>query len=297
MQRLIAVILMGFCLAVTACSTILEGAQESVLLTTPGAADSRCYIRNEYYFYIINPPRRFELERTSKPYSIVCIAPGNRVKTAIIPVSFEKASLYNVSNGVIPGVATDIASGAIFHYPDEIVIDFTGTKPSPMPLPAYQQMLDANPLIRGMEQFRPAIPALQSDESTQVIPLQKRDFSKDGALYGGSVLSPADVTGSDTIATPKGSFSSSNAPSASHVTPTVTGGPSTSFGTFKTPASNDNTSSGWFGNKSNTTPNNTTGNNTSSNATSSAPGNVTFVHTQTFTSTSPVSSSTSSTSP
>jgi hypothetical protein len=274
MQRFIALCVLILCLAVTACSTIMEGSQEEILLTTPGAPGSRCYVRNEFFFYVINPPRRFEIERTSKPYNIVCVAPGNRVKTAILPVGFDRASLYNVSNGVAPGVATDLASGALFRYPDEVAIDFTGVKPHPMPLPDYQQMFEANPLMRGMEQFRPGVPALQSDQGTQIMPMEKRDPNEDSDTYGMSLLSPADATGNPTTTTSTTTTTTTTTrpagASGPNATPTVTGGASTSYGTFKTPAAGTSGSSSTAGPSDSTT----------------SPGNVTFMHRQTFSSSS-----------
>ncbi len=172
MTRRFAVLAMA--LLIAGCSTIYEGAHEEVTLTTPGVTGARCQVENGYFRYIINPPRTFKLERTTQPYKITCLAPGNRIKTAEIKAGYEDTAFWNALNGVIPGFSIDAVSGALFAYEHNIVVDFTGMKPSPMPLPDYQIMLQENPLMKGMEEFRPGIPALQRDENTVITPMQPR---------------------------------------------------------------------------------------------------------------------------
>lgn len=161
-------------LFIAGCSTAIEGAHEEVTMTTPGVTGARCQVENEYFRYIINPPRTFKLERTSQPYKISCLAPGNRLKMITIKPGFEETAFWNALNGVAPGFSVDAASGALFAYESNIVIDFRGSKPSPMPLPDYQIMFQENPLLKGMEEFRPGIPALQRDENTTISPMQPR---------------------------------------------------------------------------------------------------------------------------
>ncbi len=174
-----------FCLLVlTACSTMLEGSTQEVTITTPGAEGARCKVVNSYFRYTINPPRTFMLERTSEPYRITCMAPGNRIKTIVIPAGYEDTAFLNASNGVIPGTAVDAASGALFAYPENIIVDFTNMKPRPMPLPDYQIMLQENPLIKGLEEFRPGVPALQRDENAPVYEMQPRDSDTYSDSFG-----------------------------------------------------------------------------------------------------------------
>lgn len=161
-------------LLATGCATMIKGATQEVTITTPGVEGARCKVENDYFRYTVNPPRTFQIERTSQPYQINCVAPGNRFKTAILDRAFEETAAWNVTNGVIPGVATDATSGALFRYPDLIAIDFSDMKPQPMPLPYYQTTLAENPLIVDMEEFRPGYPALQRDRGTSASSLQRR---------------------------------------------------------------------------------------------------------------------------
>ncbi len=61
--------IIALCLAflLSACASILQGNLQDVTLTTPGAPGSRCIVRNHYFLYVINPPRRFQIERTDEP--------------------------------------------------------------------------------------------------------------------------------------------------------------------------------------------------------------------------------------
>ncbi len=232
MQRLIAAFILACML--TACATMIDGSQQEVFLTTPGAPGSRCAIRNEFFLYIINPPRHFQLERTSKDYKITCLAPGNRKIDTVLPANIERDTLFNVSNGAIPGASVDLVSGALFRYPNEIIVDFTHVKPEPTPLPDYQQLLETIPLMKGMEQWRPGIPALQSDERDTVEPLQKRTPGSDDDTFGLLSVTPGDAVNAANNRSAAGRTSGT---SSSAATPTVTNGASTAYGTYKTQTS------------------------------------------------------------
>lgn len=194
MKRLFAALAVVF--AVAACSTLEKGSLQDVTLTTPGATDTRCFVRNNRFLYVINPPRRFQVEKSDTAYIVTCLAPGNRRKTVTLPSYYDERSNQNLYNGYVPGAAVDLASGAIFHYPDQVIVDFTGVRPQRMPLPDYQIMMDENPLMRGMEDFRPGVPAVQSDENQVVEPMQKRPPGSMDDTFG-TVLAPGEANPPD----------------------------------------------------------------------------------------------------
>ncbi len=222
MIRLIAVFIPV--LLLSACSSVLKGATQEVTLITPGAEDARCDVENSYFRYTINTPRTFRLERTPEPYKITCMAPGNRVKTIVIPAGYEDKAFLNASNGVIPGAAVDAASGALFAYPEMIAVDFRGIRTHPSPLPDYQLMLKENPLIAGMEEFRPGVAAMQRDEQTVVQPMQRRQADSYGDAFG-----TMNVIGSDGgTPEPAAPSASSDAPAASALSTSVPPAPTVS---------------------------------------------------------------------
>jgi hypothetical protein len=90
------------------------------------------------------------------------------------------SALLNFSNGLIPGFLYDYDSGALFKFPDVVVIDFAGIKPKPSPLPAYQRLLNENPMLMDFEEFRPGEGYLQSDRYSPVPQPQIIDRSQLG---------------------------------------------------------------------------------------------------------------------
>jgi hypothetical protein len=102
------------------------------------------------------------------------MAPGNRDQTVIIEPKTIDAIMLNIGNALIPGVATDYATGAMFMYPEIVSIDFRGIPPKPMPLPAYHNKDVIPPMQKGLEEFMPSHPSLSSDSEIPKATLRKR---------------------------------------------------------------------------------------------------------------------------
>ncbi len=126
------------------------------------------------YRYRVWTPKKIRIEKSADPLKVICRAPGNREKVVFIQPDMSDAVAANVFNGFLPGALYDHESGALYSMPDRIVVDFTDMMPQEMPKPDYQQVLDQNPALMSMEEFRPGMSALQRDKYVEPQPLQPR---------------------------------------------------------------------------------------------------------------------------
>lgn len=166
-----SIAILGLTLGIAACATIEENTTQELTIEIVGTGKAMCDLNQPGYRYRVHAPGTVRIQKTPDPLQIKCDAPGNRtIRTVLTPALSEK-----VAYGLIPGAAWDYASGAAHKYPDHIVIDYSDMPPRPYDEPDYQKVLRRNPHIAGMEEFRPGVPALQSDIGQPVPTLQPRE--------------------------------------------------------------------------------------------------------------------------
>jgi hypothetical protein len=149
------------------CATAIEGATQQVSFETVGAADADCTIQTgtRDYRYNVRPPQSIWIQKSRKPLFVVCTAPGNRVKNLTVDSQVAGTTFLNGLNGGL-GAGWDAESGAMYKYPAEVIIDFTGVAAEPRPLPAYENY-DALPAKeQGIEYLGPDTAALNEDKVT-----------------------------------------------------------------------------------------------------------------------------------
>lgn len=151
-------------LTLGACSTVTEGSQQQITFETVGAVDAICEINqgaNDYQ-YQVRPPQTIWVKKTRRDLNIECVAPGNRKASKVVETDVAATTFLNVFNGVLPGAAYDAESGAIFKYPDKIVIDFTSEVAKPNPLPSYHNLDTLDPdreaSVENMGPDNPEVP-------------------------------------------------------------------------------------------------------------------------------------------
>lgn len=158
-----------------ACSTVLEGPIQPIRIETPGAKDSVCYLENDKARYKVMPPQTVKITKFDDKFNVNCFASGNRKKSIEVDPKVSDNVYYNVANGVAPGLATDYFTSSMYESPELIVVDFTGMSPNLYPLPDYHHDILQNPTIFQYEEFRPGMPALQSDRYHEDYDLKKTD--------------------------------------------------------------------------------------------------------------------------
>jgi hypothetical protein len=140
-----------------------------------GADTALCHFRNDDYYYKVYAPGTVRIQKTRKAINLRCVATGNRERIATIEPEVSDMIAANFTNGFVPGVTWDVVSGAAHSFPSVITVDFTGVPAQPMPLPEYQRVLNQNPGLIGLEEFRPGRAVLISDYSTPVPTLDRRE--------------------------------------------------------------------------------------------------------------------------
>lgn len=181
-------LLSGF-LLLSACSTVLDGPTQDMRVETPGAKDSICYLENDYARYKVMPPQTVKITKFKKPFDVSCLASGNRKKVVHIEPKRSDKTYWNMANAGV-GALADHDTGSMYMSPELVVVDFTDMKPTAYPKPGYQHDIMQNPMIVQYEEFRPGMPALQSDRYDQPYELEKTDRAI--SLIGGvgTVSSP-----------------------------------------------------------------------------------------------------------
>ncbi len=161
-------------LLLSACATIVEKPTQDLKIEILGTGEALCDITQTGRRYRAYAPSTIKIRKSRDPLNVRCFAPGNREKAVVLHSEVSDAIIGNVATGVLPGMSWDAASGAMYKYPDTVVMDFTMLPPQPYPLPDYQAVLNANPSLIGLEEFRPGRSALIRDMGTGVPTMQKR---------------------------------------------------------------------------------------------------------------------------
>lgn len=168
----------------SSCSTALDKTYQEITVETPGAMEALCTLENRDFKYVVRAPKTLTITKSVKPLNVSCIAPGNREKTIIVTPKVSDAAFLNVGNGIVPGTFIDYKTAALYSFPDVISVDFTDVPAKRMPLPAYQQLLNDNPMLVELEEFRPGRSALQRDRYDRIPTLQKITSDEMGEVYG-----------------------------------------------------------------------------------------------------------------
>lgn len=169
-------------LLLASCSTVIDGQIQDVTIETAGADNTLCYMQNREFSFRFYPPQTLKVTKSSDPYTIRCLAPGNREKTLVVEPKVSDNAYWNIANAGL-GAPADHLSAAMYELPDKIVIDFEGMQAGGYPQPAYNQFFDKNPHLKGVEEFRAGQAALLRDIDAPVTTLKKReDVSEEGDL-------------------------------------------------------------------------------------------------------------------
>ncbi len=137
--------------ALAGCSSIIETPSQKIEIVTPGAKISWCDLHIGNMIYRAEPPQILTIKKTDHPIEVKCLASGNRMKTTVVEPRLSRYAAGNVVTAGI-GVAYDYASGALFNYPERIIVDFTQEIASPSPLPSYH---DTDSQIVGYKGIEP----------------------------------------------------------------------------------------------------------------------------------------------
>ena len=160
--------------ALSSCAYMTDESTQELTITTPGALNAECDVYVDNYRYKFVPPQTRFIFKSKEDLIVDCIAPGNRHKKLVFKPAIQTSTYMNAATGVVPGGLWDYASGAMFHYPREIEVDFTNVIAKPMPLPPHNAPDIIQPEAYQLEEFRPGLPRMTGDLDRAPIALEKR---------------------------------------------------------------------------------------------------------------------------
>lgn len=173
-------------LLLASCATALKTPTQDLKINIVGAGEALCDVTQKGRRYRAYAPGSIRIYKDKSPMTVRCVAGGNREQSIVLESKITEVVAANAVNGFIPGLGWDYASGAMFQYPYEVTMDFSAMRPTANPEPEYQRVLDQNPDMMGMEEFRPGRAALISDRGTGVPTLPLRSTTPDDVnLIGG----------------------------------------------------------------------------------------------------------------
>ena len=108
-------------LTVSACSTIVEGTDQSVTVATdPSGAACTLERDGSNIGYVDPTPGTVSVSKSRHSISVLCDKDGYQDAAETLPSEFQAMTVGNVLFGGVIGVGVDAASGAMNKYPDSI---------------------------------------------------------------------------------------------------------------------------------------------------------------------------------
>ncbi len=147
---------------VSACAWTTQTSLQDVAFETPGALDAECEVLVGKTKYVVHPPQTIILPKSVETMHVNCLAPGGREKSWEYLPKVSPMILADSTLGMAPAI-WDHYSGALYYYPDKVVIDFRGVPTVPIPLPSYHNPDTVPPRLSGLDEETPGMPGLNAD--------------------------------------------------------------------------------------------------------------------------------------
>jgi hypothetical protein len=119
-----AALLTAALLLLPGCARLSDSTFQKINVVTPGVIGAECELTTENNRYRVLTPERIAIQRSAQPLDVDCRKA--QYKTALLTVPYEDRTgfsvLGNLWNGILPGLAYDVASQSVYAYPDTIVV-------------------------------------------------------------------------------------------------------------------------------------------------------------------------------
>jgi len=107
-----------------ACSTIVEGDDQTITVTTNPSGASCLFRRDGHTVGVVNPtPGSTQVEKSKHDITVRCSKEKHEDTVGVLSSSFENMTFGNIIFGGLIGVAVDAGSGALHEYPPSISLD------------------------------------------------------------------------------------------------------------------------------------------------------------------------------
>ena len=147
-----------------ACASAVSGPMQTVTIETPGSYSSRCILQNGNR-YKADSGVPVTIMRSEKDLTVDCYGSDNRHRQVVVESDVNGWTAGNAVTGVVPGVAYDHVSKAMYGYPEIITVDFIGVPGRGYELPQYHDKDMPNPYEASIESYAPSKAKVPSDGS------------------------------------------------------------------------------------------------------------------------------------
>ncbi|MEQ9244480.1 MAG: hypothetical protein RLO21_00680 [Nitratireductor sp.] len=122
-RKLVVVAACGMALMGSACSTIVEGTDQTVTVATDPSGAACELTRGGETVGVVNPtPGSILVDKSSDNISVICSKDGYQDASGTLTSEFEGMTFGNILFGGIIGVAVDASSGAMNEYPSSVTV-------------------------------------------------------------------------------------------------------------------------------------------------------------------------------
>lgn len=125
-SKLLTLSAIAFCANLGACSTIVNGSNQSLDLSTGAVAGANCILTGGSNFKVnetFTTPARVEVPRSKKALEMACSKAGYKDATETIYSKIEATTGGNLLLGGPIGAGIDAATGALYKYPETVVLE------------------------------------------------------------------------------------------------------------------------------------------------------------------------------
>lgn len=118
--------------ALTGCNSFYQNTYQKIWVETPSVEEARCILETPYARYLVLTPGEIMVDRSPHDLKVTCEKTHYiSAETVLEPKLYTNPMMMNVSNGIVPGVAYDIASRSIWTYPEEVSVEMVYAPPPP----------------------------------------------------------------------------------------------------------------------------------------------------------------------
>jgi hypothetical protein len=105
------------------CASIVEGQTQVVTFDTPGCPAARCEAANDKGRFVVNStPGTVSLSRSYADLVVTCTREGSEPVTVSVKSVTKPMAFGNILFGGVIGAGVDIASGAAYDYPQQVIV-------------------------------------------------------------------------------------------------------------------------------------------------------------------------------
>lgn len=114
------------------CSTAVNRTVQDIEVITPGVTEAECDMRTPKDRYQVITPNTVKVEKARYDITITCYKQDYITAVETIKSKFAGSSVGNIFTGIIPGYFVDWNTGAMYEYPEKVVINMKplGGEPS-----------------------------------------------------------------------------------------------------------------------------------------------------------------------